>query len=50
MRPDRWARDVCEALDHEPLPKNIEDTHAELKHLVKIDILTEADIGSSTGK
>lgn len=25
-----WARDVCEALDHELLPKNIEGTRAKL--------------------
>ncbi|MFD4764714.1 hypothetical protein ACFWOJ_39795, partial [Streptomyces sp. NPDC058439] len=40
------ARDVCEALDHEPLPKNIEGTRAKLKRLVKLDILTEVDTGS----
>jgi hypothetical protein len=37
------ARDVCEALDHELMPKNIEGTHAKLKRLVKLDILTEVD-------
>lgn len=37
------ARDVCEALDHELLPKNIEGTRAKLKRLVKLGILTEAD-------
>ncbi|MFD7646024.1 hypothetical protein ACFV4P_35955, partial [Kitasatospora sp. NPDC059795] len=37
------ARDVCEALDHELLPKNIEGTRAKLKRLVKLDILTEID-------
>ncbi|MEU5000424.1 hypothetical protein [Streptomyces sp. NPDC021622] len=40
------ARDVCEALDHEPLPKDIERTRAKLKRLVRLDILTEADTGS----
>lgn len=44
------ARDVCEALDHELLPKNIEGTRAKLKRLVKLGILTEADVGSFTRK
>ncbi|MFB6614667.1 hypothetical protein ACFCV9_10695 [Streptomyces sp. NPDC056367] len=44
------ARDICEALDHELLPKNIEGTRAKLKRLVKRDILTEADVGSFTRK
>ncbi|MEU4066234.1 hypothetical protein AB0F25_28180 [Streptomyces wedmorensis] len=44
------ARDVCEALDHELLPKNIEGTRAKLKRLVKLGILTEADTGSFTRK
>ncbi|MBT3160456.1 hypothetical protein KQH42_30095 [Streptomyces sp. CHA1] len=44
------ARDVCEALDHEPLPKNIEGTRAKLKRLVKLGILTEIDTGSFTRK
>lgn len=35
------ARDVCEALDHELLPKNIEGTGTKLKRLVKLDVLTE---------
>ncbi|MFI6694574.1 hypothetical protein ACIBLA_22990 [Streptomyces sp. NPDC050433] len=42
------AREVCEALDHELLPKNIEGTRAKLKRLVKLDVLTEADAGSFT--
>jgi hypothetical protein len=42
------ARDVCEALDHELLPKNIEGTRAKLKRLVKLGILTEADSGNFT--
>ncbi|MFD3471249.1 hypothetical protein ACFWWM_33825, partial [Streptomyces sp. NPDC058682] len=42
------ARDVCEALDHELLPKNIEGTRAKLKRLVKLGILTEVDTGSFT--
>ncbi|MGW7281584.1 hypothetical protein ACWGIV_25440 [Streptomyces sp. NPDC054844] len=44
------ARDVCEALDHELLPKNIEGTRAKLKRLVKVGILTELDVGSFTRK
>lgn len=39
------AKDVCQALGHEPLPKNIEGTRAKLKRLVKLGILTEADTG-----
>jgi hypothetical protein len=41
---------VCEALDHELPPKNIEGAHAKLKRLVKLDILTELDAGSFTRK
>ncbi|MEU9858055.1 hypothetical protein [Streptomyces sp. NPDC047974] len=44
------ARDVCEALDHELLPKNTERTRAKLKRLVKLDILAEVDTGSFTRK
>jgi len=44
------ARDVCEALDHELLPKNIEGTRAKLKRLVKLGVLTEVDAGSFTRK
>ncbi|WP_239501811.1 hypothetical protein [Streptomyces qinglanensis] len=40
------ARDVCEALDHELLPKTIEGTRAKRKRLVKLGILTEIDMGS----
>lgn len=39
------AKDVCQALGHELLPKNIEGTRAKLKRLVKLGILTEADTG-----
>ncbi|MFA7766713.1 hypothetical protein [Streptomyces sp. NRRL S-448] len=42
------ARDVCQALDHELLPMNIEGTRAKLKRLVKLDVLAEADAGSFT--
>ncbi|WP_374772568.1 hypothetical protein OG756_04955 [Streptomyces sp. NBC_01310] len=44
------ARDVCEALDHKLLPKNIEGTRAKLKRLVKLDILTEINAGTFTSK
>ncbi|MEW2138896.1 hypothetical protein AB0892_20255 [Streptomyces sp. NPDC005409] len=44
------ARDVCEALNHQLVPKNIEGTRAKLKRLVKLGILTEADTGSFTRK
>jgi predicted transcriptional regulator len=44
------ARDICEALDHELLPKNIEGTRAKLKRLVKLDILTEDNAGSFATK
>lgn len=44
------ARDVCQALDHELLPKNIEGTRAKLKRLVKLDVLTEIDTGNFTRK
>ncbi|WP_234321076.1 hypothetical protein [Streptomyces katrae] len=44
------ARDVCQALDHELLPKNVEDIRAKLKRLVKLDVLTEVDVGSFARK
>ncbi|MFE4960836.1 hypothetical protein ACFRCW_44740 [Streptomyces sp. NPDC056653] len=44
------ARDVCEALDHELLPKNVEGIRAKLKRLVKLDIITEDDAGSFARK
>ncbi|MER8016521.1 hypothetical protein ACIQ7S_25670 [Streptomyces griseoluteus] len=44
------ARDVCQALDHELLPKNIEGTRAKLKRLVKLDVLAEIDTGSFARK
>ncbi|MFE4337125.1 hypothetical protein ACFRQM_49775 [Streptomyces sp. NPDC056831] len=44
------ARDVCQALDHELLPKNIEAARAKLKRLVKLNVLTEVGAGSFTGK
>ncbi|MEU2494034.1 hypothetical protein [Streptomyces sp. NPDC007883] len=44
------ARDVCEALDHELLPKNIEGIRVKLKRLVKLGILTEDEVGSFARK
>lgn len=44
------ARDACEALDHELLPKNVEGVRAKLKRLVKLDILTEDGAGSFARK
>ncbi|WP_411139242.1 hypothetical protein [Streptomyces sp. C10] len=44
------AKDVCQVLDHELLPKNVEGIRAKLKRLVKLDVLTEADTGSFTRK
>ncbi|MEU5839624.1 hypothetical protein ABZ820_39060 [Streptomyces diacarni] len=44
------AKDGCEALGHELLPKNVEGTRAKLKHLVKLGILTEADTGNFARK
>ncbi|GAB2764711.1 hypothetical protein [Streptomyces bullii] len=44
------AKDVCEALGHELLPKNVEGTRAKLKRLVELGILTEADTGNFTRK
>jgi len=35
------AKDICLALDIEPLPKHVEGTRAELKRLVSRNILTE---------
>jgi hypothetical protein len=44
------AKDVCEALGHELLPKNVEGTRAKLKRLVKLGVLTEADTGNFARK
>jgi hypothetical protein len=44
------AKDVCEVLGHELLPKNVEGTRAKLKRLVKVGILAEAETGSFAGK
>ncbi|MFE5244144.1 MULTISPECIES: hypothetical protein [unclassified Streptomyces] len=40
------AKNACEALGHELLPKNVEGARAKLKRLVKLGILTEADTGN----
>ncbi len=42
--------ELCQALDNELLPKNIEGTRAKLKRLVELDVLTEADTGSFARK
>ncbi|WP_329344038.1 hypothetical protein [Streptomyces sp. NBC_00663] len=44
------AKDVCEALGHVLLPKNVEGTRAKLKRLVKLGILTEAGTGNFARK
>ncbi|MFF8884054.1 hypothetical protein [Streptomyces flaveolus] len=44
------VRDVCEALDHELLPKKIEGTGAKLKRLVKLGILTKVASAASLGR
>ncbi len=44
------AKDVCQILGHELLPKIVEGTRAKLKRLVKLGVLTEADTGSFTRK
>ncbi|WP_329374664.1 hypothetical protein [Streptomyces sp. NBC_01483] len=44
------ARDICEALDHELLLKNIEGARAKLKRLVKLGILTEIEPGNFARK
>ncbi|CAG6392147.1 hypothetical protein NMG29_31355 [Streptomyces cocklensis] len=44
------AKDLCEVLGHEQLPKNVKGNRAKLKRLVKLGILTEADIGNFARK
>ncbi|MEV5486106.1 MULTISPECIES: hypothetical protein [Streptomyces] len=44
------AKDICQALGHDVLPKNVEGTRAKLKRLVKLGILTEADTGNFARK
>jgi hypothetical protein len=42
------AKDICLALDIEPLPKHVEGTRAKLKRLVSRNILTESQPGIFT--
>lgn len=42
------AKDICLALDIEPLPKHVEGTRAKLKRLVSRKILTETEPGIFT--
>jgi hypothetical protein len=44
------ARDICQALDFELLPKHIERTRAKMKRLVTLGILTEAEPGTFSKK
>ncbi|MEU2133554.1 hypothetical protein [Streptomyces sp. NPDC018352] len=44
------ARDICQALDFELLPKHVERTRAKMKRLVTIGILTEAEPGTFSKK
>ena len=39
------AKDICLALDIEPLPKHVEGARAKLKRLVSRNILTESEPG-----
>ncbi|MEO3820145.1 hypothetical protein [Plantactinospora sp. B24E8] len=39
------AKDICLALDIEPLPKHVEGTRAKLKRLVSRNVLTESEPG-----
>ncbi|RPE46989.1 hypothetical protein EDD90_10398 [Streptomyces sp. Ag109_O5-1] len=44
------ARDICQALDFELLPKYVERTRAKMKRLVTIGILIEAELGTFSKK
>ncbi|WP_331737104.1 hypothetical protein OG520_44065 (plasmid) [Streptomyces sp. NBC_00984] len=44
------ARDICQALDFELLPKHIERTRAKMKRLVTLGILTEVEPGTFSKK
>ncbi|XUL85316.1 hypothetical protein ACQ86D_00295 [Streptomyces galilaeus] len=44
------ARDICEALDFELLPKHVERTRAKMKRLVTRGILSEAEPGTFSRK
>lgn len=42
------AKDICRALDIEPLPKHVEGARAKLKRLVSRDLVTETEPGIFT--
>lgn len=42
------AKDICHALDIEPLHKNVEGTRAKLKRLVNRKLVTESETGIFT--
>jgi hypothetical protein len=42
------AKDICRALDIEPLHKNVEGTRAKLKRLVNRKLVTESETGIFT--
>ncbi|MGW4103088.1 hypothetical protein [Streptomyces sp. NPDC004976] len=44
------ARDICEALDFELLPKHVERTCAKMKRLVTLGVLAEAEPGTFSRK
>ncbi|MER5201461.1 hypothetical protein ACWD3J_49325 [Streptomyces sp. NPDC002755] len=44
------ARDICQALDFELLPKHIERTRAKMKRLVTLGFLTESEPGTFSKK
>lgn len=44
------ARDICQALDFELLPKHVERTRAKMKRLVTLGILTEIEPGTFNKK
>ncbi|WP_316770387.1 hypothetical protein [Streptomyces sasae] len=44
------ARDICQALDFELLPKYVERTRTKMKRLVTIGILIEAEPGTFSKK
>ncbi|KIF67134.1 hypothetical protein HY68_36095 [Streptomyces sp. AcH 505] len=44
------ARDICEALDLELLPKHVERTRTKMKRLVTLGLLAEAEPGTFSRK
>ncbi len=44
------ARDICQALDFELLPKHIERTRAKMKRLVTLGMLAEGEPGTFSKK